>query len=160
MTAEELAALAATASTTLVAAMTTDAWNGARTGVMALFHRHDPKHEEIVEMQLSANASLVEHAADPTRVQRNLIGLWTSEIESLLNRRPNAAEEVRLLAAGIAAALPREHKQWIQNNNAYSGSQQYVVQGGNQHIHYMDAPSPGPGAADLQSSAVEADEHV
>ena len=74
MLAEELATLAATSAVTLVAAMTTDAWGGVRSGIARLFGHAGQDRQRVVEGQLDSNAELVARAGDKARAREKLAG--------------------------------------------------------------------------------------
>jgi hypothetical protein len=147
MLAETLAALAATGATTLVAAMTTDAWQAARSGVARLFGRDGLARQEAIEAQLAGNAALVAQADDAGRVRQSLVALWQLELESLLRQHPDAAEELGALVAHVQAALPPAQQEWVQTNIARDHGKVFAVQGGNIVFHSA-SPRPAAPAAD------------
>ena len=122
MLTEELAALAGTSAVTLVAAMTTDAWGGIRSGVARLFGHAGETRQRVTEIQLDNNAQLVTQASDKERARQNLIGLWTLEFEKLLSQYPDTAGNLRLLMDRGRASLPQAQQSWMQTIIAYSGS--------------------------------------
>ncbi|MGW3668563.1 hypothetical protein [Streptomyces sp. NPDC005141] len=69
---ESLAAVATAASTTLVAAMATDAWGAARSGLLRLFGRHDAPEQGALVALLESEAALVSGAEDPEAARRQL----------------------------------------------------------------------------------------
>ena len=146
MLAEELAAVASTSATTLVAAMTTDAWHGARSGVGRLFRRDGRDRQKTAEMQLDSNADLVAKADDQNRARTSLVGVWTLEFERFLIQHPDADDDLRALMAQVRASLPSAQQSWVQTVIAYGGLS-VGVQGGNVVMHGTSwqpaAPAPG-----------------
>ena len=71
---QELATLAMTGATTVVAAMATGARESTRTGVARLFRRHGETQVQAVEAQLDGDAAMVERAADRGEVREGLAG--------------------------------------------------------------------------------------
>jgi hypothetical protein len=148
MLAEELATLAGTSAVTLVAAMTTDAWEGVRSGVARLFGHAGEDRRRSAEVQLDSNAQLVARADDKTRARGNLVGLWTLEFEELLGSCPGAEGDLRTLMDGARAALPQAQQSWVMTVIAHGGLS-VGVQGGNVLIHGADwqSAAPQPGSA-------------
>jgi hypothetical protein len=143
MLAEELATLAGTSAVTLVAAMTTDAWDGIRSGVSRLFGRSGEARRQAAEIQLDSNAQLVARAEDKDRVRQNLMGLWTLELEGLLGQHPDAAGDLRALMDGARELLPQAQQSWVQTIIAYGGLS-VGVQGGTVIMHGTNWQSPAP----------------
>jgi len=142
---EELATLAGTSAVTLVAAMTTDAWGGIRSGLARLFGHAGEDRRRAAEIQLDSNAQLVAQAADKDRAREKLVGLWTLEFEELLGSYPGIAGDLRVLIDRARAALPQSQQSWVMTVNAYGGLS-VGVQGGNVLMHGVswqaDVPQP------------------
>jgi hypothetical protein len=134
MLAEELATLAGTSAVTLVAAMTTDAWDAIRTGISRLFGLSGEARRHAAEIQLDSTAQHVARADDKDRVRQNLVGVWTLEFEELLSRHPDAAGDLRALMDGARGSLPQAQQAWVQTIIAYGGLS-VGVQGGNVIMH-------------------------
>lgn len=147
MLAEELMALAGTSATTLVAAMTTGAWQSARSGAARLFGRAGESRQSI-EVQLDNSAEMVTQAADPDRVRRGVAGMWQLKLESLLGQDPGAADDLRALMAQVQAELPPELQAWAQTNIARDGGTVFAVQGGNLVVHESSTPAVPAGNKD------------
>jgi len=143
MLAEELATLAGTSAVTLVAAMTTDAWDGIRSGISRLFGHSGEARRHAVEIQLDSNAQLVSQADDKDRARRSLMGLWTLELEKFLSQYPDTAGELRSLMDGARASLPRAQQSWVQTIVAHGGLS-VGVQGGNVIMHGTNWQSAAP----------------
>lgn len=135
MLAEELATLAGTSATALVAAMTTDAWHGVRSSVAQVLGRAGESRQRAVEVQLDSSADLVSQASDPDRARLSLAGMWQGELESLLGQHPESADDLRIVLAQIQAKLPPELQAWVQTNIARDGGTVFAVQGGSMVVH-------------------------
>jgi hypothetical protein len=131
---EELASLAAISATTLVAAMTTDAWQASRTGILRLFGRAGQHRQEVAEAQLDRHAQLVAHADDPDEARERLAGAWTLELENLLAEHPGTATELRSLVTHIKESLPAAQQAWVQTVTIHSGTG-FIVQHGSIVVH-------------------------
>lgn len=155
--AEMLEALAATGGTAVVAAMATDAWESARSGVARLLGRNDRQRVKFVEAQLDEDAVLVQVAADGERVRAELAPLWGRRLAALLQDNPDAAEELRDLIKRVHTELPPIQRAWYQQFNSSTGGGTVIAhQGpGGQHIHY-DRPSV-PADAEDNSADVSGD---
>ncbi|MGW5866581.1 hypothetical protein ACWFRJ_30910 [Streptomyces sp. NPDC055239] len=148
MTQQEIAALAMTGATTIVAAMATDAWTTVRSGFSAFIRRRSPDLHAGIEARLDNGAALVAQAGDAKSARGVLVGLWQGELERFLAAHPDAAEELGVQTAEMLAALPTMQQQWVQHNAAHDHGVVNAVQDGTQHNHYMDSlgtqpPSPG-----------------
>ncbi|MER6086310.1 hypothetical protein [Streptomyces sp. NPDC001833] len=149
MTQQEIAALAMTGATTIVAAMATDAWATVRGGFSAFIHRRSPDLHAGIEARLDDAAALLAQARDAESARGVLVGLWQLELERFLAAHPDAAEELEVQTAEMRAALPAPQQQWVQRNTARDHGVVNAVQDGTQHNHYMDSPGtqpPAPGA--------------
>jgi len=93
----EIDALAATAATTLVAAMATDSWSGLKKVIQALFHRIGTGRAQAARGRLDSDAALVDGARDPEKARQAILGPWTSELSALLRSAPDSAMELRAL---------------------------------------------------------------
>jgi len=121
MLAEEFATLAGTSAVTLVAAMTTDAWAGIRSGAARLFGNAGEDRRRAAEAQMDSNAQLVARADDKARACEKLVGLWTLEFEELLDSHPGTAGDLRALVDWARAALPQAQQSWAMTINSYGG---------------------------------------
>ena len=149
MVAETLTALATTGANTLVAAMATDAWQVAKSGVVRLFRRVDREQQAGIEEQLNRNAVRVEQAEDGNSARQRLAPGWQLELESLLAEDPDAADELQALITEIQKQLPPVQQAWVQTNIARDHSTLFAAQGGNVIVHQAPpdrppASAPGP----------------
>ncbi|WP_329316976.1 MULTISPECIES: hypothetical protein [unclassified Streptomyces] len=147
MTQQEIAELAMTGATTIVAAMATDAWTTVRGGFSAFIRRRSPDLHAGLEARLDDGAALVARSPDAGTARGVLVGLWQGELERFLAAHPDAAEELEVQTAGMRAALPAVQQQWVQHNTARDHGVVNAVQDGTQHNHYMDSPGTQPPAS-------------
>ncbi|MFF6955534.1 hypothetical protein [Streptomyces sp. NPDC008317] len=142
---ESLATLAAAASTTLVAAMATDAWQTARTGILRVLRRGGEHEPAALAAQLDSEAALVVAADDAGAARESLQPGWRLRLEQFLRDNPEAAEAIRELTVRLEAELPGSEQQWVryhQNVEAHDNARAFGVQNGNVIIH--EAPAAGP----------------
>jgi len=143
---ESLAALAAAASSTLVAAMATDAWQAARSGILRVLRRGSVDEPVLLAAQLDGEAALVVAADDEEEARQSLLPGWRLRLEQFLRDNPDAAEGLRELTERLAAQLPSPQQQWVQKNVAHGNARVYGVQNGNVIIHEAAQPFPRPGS--------------
>jgi hypothetical protein len=132
---DTLAVLAMTGATTIVAAMTTSAWQTARSGVMRLFRHGGEERQAAVAAELDDHAALVMQAEDVARARQGLAAAWQVRLEALLRQHPETAEELRALVGRTGGELPPAERTWTQTNIARDGGQVFAAQGGNVIIH-------------------------
>lgn len=102
----ELTSLAQNASLTLVALMTTDAWERTREGVVALWRRAWPERADAVAADLDSTR---EDLAADVVTEDELTAEWQGRLRRLLISRPEVAVQLRSLLdelAPDAAHLP------------------------------------------------------
>lgn len=104
----ELTALAATAATTVVQALTTTAWEQARNAVGGLWRRAHPDRAETVEADLveARREALAAREAGDDQAEQDLVGEWQSRLRRLLATDPQLAGELRELVEQLRPALP------------------------------------------------------
>ncbi|WP_329331444.1 hypothetical protein OG866_01570 [Streptomyces sp. NBC_00663] len=141
---ESLAAVATAASTTLVAAMATDAWGAARSGLLRLFGRDDASGQGSLVALLESEAALVSGAEDPEAARRQLAPAWQLRLEQFLRAHPEVADEVRELTRRLQDELPAQQRHWVQHVEARDHGQAFGAQGGNVIVHQ----EPGAGRGD------------
>jgi plasmid stabilization system protein ParE len=105
----ELSGLAATAATTLVGLLTTDAWDRVREGLGALWSRVHPERAEIIKAEITeARDELMAHgAADGEQAARRVTDEWESRIHRLLSSNPDLAAPLRELLLEGPESGPR-----------------------------------------------------
>lgn len=104
----DLSALAATAATTLVGLLTTDAWERVKGGLGALWRRAYPERAKTIEAEITEARGelLAPGAADDEQLIRGLVDEWESRIYRLLISKPDLAEPLhRLLDDELTPAL-------------------------------------------------------
>lgn len=108
MTTDALAELAAAGGAALVAAMATDAWHTARAGFPRLLGR-DGRQDAVVG-QLEAQADVLERTAESRRddVRAALAEGWSLQLAGLLQRYPEAEQELRDTIEQVRSQLPEE----------------------------------------------------
>ncbi|MFJ9111431.1 hypothetical protein [Streptomyces sp. NPDC102283] len=141
---ESLAAIATAASTTLVAAMATDAWGAARSGLLRLFRRNDAPEQGSLVALLEDEAALVSEAEDPEAARRQLAPAWQLRLERFLHAHPEMADDVRELTRRLRDELPAQQSHWVQHVEARDHGQAFGAQGGNVIVHQ----EPGAGHGD------------
>ncbi|MFF2377829.1 hypothetical protein ACFVUW_25925 [Streptomyces xiamenensis] len=99
---EELASLAASAATSVVDSLATDAWEGVRDDVVRLWTRHDPAAAGTPGSELdAARALLLNTGRREARPQ--LVADWEERFRGLLRAEPAAAEALSRLVSEIVA---------------------------------------------------------
>ncbi|MDT3438823.1 MULTISPECIES: hypothetical protein [unclassified Pseudofrankia] len=104
----ELAALAATAATTLVASLATDGWERAKSAMGSLWRRVHPDRADAVEADLvdiRAEVLAAREAGDE-RTEQVLAEEWRSRLRRLLASDPQLANELRQIVAELTPKLP------------------------------------------------------
>lgn len=122
----ELAALASTGATTLVALMVTDAWSGARTRVAHLLARNGEGREDALEVELEQARERLALAAPPGQ-DASIEAEWQARFVLLLAEHPEAARELGRLVAEFA---PRERDRKGEGGVAFHHSTVYGVNTG------------------------------
>ncbi|GKQ37866.1 hypothetical protein [Streptomyces sp. A012304] len=144
---DSMAALAAAASTALVAAMATDTWQAARDGMLRVMGRGREDEPAQLAARLDEEAALVRAADDSDAARRSLLPAWRLRLEQFLLAHPEAVDEMDELTRRLTTALPRAQQNWVQHVDARDHGQAFGVQGGNVIIHQeppADRPDPRP----------------
>ena len=131
----EVALLAQSAGTTLVALMATDAWHHARDGITQLWRRTQPERAETVvaELEASREDGLAAVAADDQATLDELRLQWQGLVRRLLVARPAAVEELRALLDQLDPGGSADARQITQHATA-SGQARVFQAGRDQHI--------------------------
>ncbi|MBC3840964.1 hypothetical protein GXW82_13870 [Streptacidiphilus sp. 4-A2] len=140
--------LAMTGATTLVAAMATSAWEGARARAVALFQRRgDSRHE--VEAQLERSAARVEGAQEAAPASEGEIARWRNDLVDLLRERTDTQDGLRELIHEVAPLLPVVRQHWAQHVVARDGGSAFgaLGPGSSVNVHYHAGPGQQPPAA-------------
>ncbi|MBW5485996.1 hypothetical protein [Streptomyces bambusae] len=104
----EIAALAGTAGTTLVALMATDVWQSTRDGVVELWRRVAPERARHVSEALDCGHEdllAAEEEGDGT-TRAELEAEWAARLRRLLTSHPDLAADLRTLLALPATPAP------------------------------------------------------
>jgi hypothetical protein len=132
--------IALAAGTALVGAIATDAWQGARTGLVAVWHRVRPEQAEAVDAELAETRAqvLAARQAGETDTEQTLVADWQLRIQALLRANPAVADELRrLLDTQLAPALGAEERsrigKLVMKAEATGGGRVYQA-GRDQHI--------------------------
>ncbi|MFI6960289.1 hypothetical protein [Streptomyces sp. NPDC050255] len=95
----EITLLAGTAGTTIATLLASDTWNGVRNGVITLWRRVRPDHEEQVAAQLdTSRRDLLGAQTDgDEETEREIAAEWQGRIRRLLVAHPELVTELRSL---------------------------------------------------------------
>jgi len=90
----ELAALASTAATALVKALTTDGWEAVKSGTGALWRRVHAEQAETMETEIISTRAeiLAAREAADTEIETSLVEEWQRRLMRLLREDPEIAE--------------------------------------------------------------------
>ncbi|MGN9759006.1 hypothetical protein [Streptomyces sp. SD31] len=101
------------AGTALVGAMATDAWQQARSGLVAWWRRVRPEQADSVDADLVLTRErLVEASrADGSEIEQALVTAWQSRFQQLLQSHPSAAEDLARITADHFARAAEERAQ-------------------------------------------------
>ncbi|MFE5191924.1 hypothetical protein [Streptomyces sp. NPDC056628] len=153
----DLTALAMTGATTVVAAMSTSAWEAVRARIAALFHQGGDS-QSTVEAQLDRSAARVTSAGECAEARDGETTRWCNDLLDLLRERPEVAGDIQALIDEVQPQLPSAQQQWIQHVTARDGGMAVGAQGPGSsiHVHHYAAsgqvqpptPTPDPGVSD------------
>lgn len=102
----ELAELAQTAATTLVAAAATETWGAARDGFLRLFGRGSGS--KLAERRLDETLTEINKTsgAKRDRLRADLTRTWQTRLADLLDESPEMADEMLALVGALQTSLP------------------------------------------------------
>ena len=105
---DALLSLASLAGQTVVTAAVTDAWGTAKRGFARLLGRGDPARTELAERRLEQTRDQLTGvpAAELERARAELEATWRTRLLDLLEERPDAVADLRVLVEQIQAQLP------------------------------------------------------
>jgi hypothetical protein len=105
---QELAALAALAGRTVVAAAVTEAWTKAKAGFARLLGRGDQGRAELAERRLEETREQLAAVTGTglQAAQALLAAAWQTRLADLLEEDPSAAVSLQVLVAQIQAEFP------------------------------------------------------
>jgi DNA-binding PucR family transcriptional regulator len=125
--------IALAAATALVAAMATDAWQEARTAVVAWWRRNHPRHSRNISQELESARSDVLAARDRGvgSVQQCLTNVWQQRFQQVLDFHSTSRQELQqLIDEHLTSILPpadRNQVRQIIHLNAQDQARQYVA---------------------------------
>ncbi|MFI8433006.1 hypothetical protein ACIGJO_04565 [Streptomyces sp. NPDC079020] len=104
----EITLLAGTAGTAIATLLATDTWNGVRNGVITLWRRVRPDHEEQVAAQLdTSRRDLLGAQSDgDEETEREIAAEWQGRIRRLLVAHPELIAELRSLMTELDPGAP------------------------------------------------------
>ncbi|MFG1949481.1 hypothetical protein [Nonomuraea sp. NPDC048826] len=130
MLSEALLALAGAAGSALVTAMTTDAWEGAKTRCAKLLGRGSVEAEKVQAGRLEQARQELLTAGDPELAGREQQAVWTALVRDLLEEQPGSEGQARKLVEFVAAQVSAELAIGAVRVNAQARDQaQQAVQG-------------------------------
>ena len=128
------------AGTALIGAMATDAWQQARTAVVAWWRKVHPGRADAVGAELDTARAQVLAARErgDEDTEQALAGTWRLRLQELLDHDPAAGPGLaRLLEEHLTPALPTAEQARVQqiiiNAQARDQARQYIA-GRDQHI--------------------------
>ncbi|MFJ5843497.1 hypothetical protein [Streptomyces sp. NPDC092903] len=104
----EITLLAGTAGTTIAALLATDTWNGVRNGVITLWRRARPDHEEQIAAQLDTSRQdlLGARSNGDEEAEREIAAEWQGRIRRLLVAHPELVAALRSLLTELDPGAP------------------------------------------------------
>ncbi|WNI18143.1 hypothetical protein [Actinacidiphila sp. ITFR-21] len=132
----EIAALAASASTTLVTLLATEVWQRVREGAVALWSRASPERAEAVgaELDVSRADLLAARAAGDMESERELHAEWQGRLRRLMAAEPTAVEDLLRFMNELGSLAPAPSAPRIQLRASASGHGRVYQAGRDQHI--------------------------
>ncbi|WP_308310950.1 hypothetical protein [Streptomyces sp. GbtcB6] len=131
----ELTALASTAGSAVVTALTTELWERAQTAVGTLWRRAYPERADTVEAELTETRTLLLADREDTEAEISA-DEWRGRFRRLLATRPDLADELRrVLAEDLAPAAPQQPQTTTVFNATAGGNGRVYQSAGNQTIN-------------------------
>ncbi|MFD8871247.1 hypothetical protein ACFV1F_44100 [Streptomyces sp. NPDC059590] len=138
----QIADLARTAGSTVVALMATDAWQRARERIVALWHRAQPDRADGIDGELETTRDDLLAARDAEdsedeETRRELSEEWAGRMRRFLVAHPEVVEELRRVLDELSPALPGNDQAMnttIHMRAEASGSGRVYQAGRDQHI--------------------------
>jgi hypothetical protein len=141
----ELATLAGTGATTVVALMVTETWEQARQRVLQLFARSSEAHATSADLDDSRSAlATAAGTPDEEDLTSDTTAMIRLRLRRLLEQDPDAHHELRLFIQEFAATTP--HNKHSPVDNSITGGTQHgpVLQGhtfSNLTLHNSQTPT-------------------
>ena len=140
-------ALAAAGGGALLSAAATDAWAGAKHGVLKIFGRDGQHTADAVARRLEEDAAAIEAAGVEERdaVRERLLPSWQTRLSDLLRDHPEAREELQAWADRVRAEVPADAQTWTQHVDARGHAHAYGAQGpaAKIEVHHHGTAAPG-----------------
>ncbi|MDH6109833.1 hypothetical protein P3T36_005366 [Kitasatospora sp. MAP12-15] len=132
----DMAALAGSAGSTVVALMATDAYQRTREGVLALWRRVHPDRAEAVAAELDATRDelLSARAGGDPLAEQELQSEWQGRLRRLLAADPTAADQLRRLIAEVSPAAEAAAGPIVRQSAEAHGHGRVYQAGRDQHI--------------------------
>ncbi|MDT0546709.1 MULTISPECIES: hypothetical protein [Streptomyces] len=138
----QIADLARTAGSTVVALMATDAWQRARERIVALWRRAQPDRADGIDGELETTRDDLLAARDAEdsedeETRRELSEEWAGRMRRFLVAHPEVVEELRRVLDELSPALPGNDQAMnttIHMRAEASGSGRVYQAGRDQHI--------------------------
>ena len=129
----EITALAGTAGTAMISLLTTEAWQSAKEGVVAIWRRVRPERAEIIsaELQTTRDDLLNARADGDQETVAELEAEWQGRIRRLLRAHPEVADELRAL---LAEPGPQHPLQPVVQKATASGRSRIYQAGRDMHL--------------------------
>ena len=122
--------LAVAGATALVNAMVTDGWKGVRKRFARLLGRGDQKETEAAAARLEKSQEMLSGFSGTKleKAQAEQAIVWRARLGDLLERHPDAEDELRRLVAEVQAQLAGS-ADWVEQHAAAFDQAQQAVQG-------------------------------
>ncbi|MFI1335377.1 hypothetical protein ACH4U7_35760 [Streptomyces sp. NPDC020845] len=138
----QIADLARTAGSTVVALMATDAWQRARERIVALWRRAQPDRADGIDGELETThddllAARDAEDSEDEETRRELSEEWAGRMRRFLVAHPEFVEELRRILDELSPALPGNDQAMnttIHMRAEASGSGRVYQAGRDQHI--------------------------
>ena len=154
---ESLVALASLAGNAVVAAASTDAWEGARRGIAKLLGRGDPDKTRLAERRLAKTRDQLTRVTgtDGERARSALAAQWAAWLADLLAEHPDAEADLRVLVEEVNVAVTA-----ADHSLAAGGDVSIIASGSGIAAGVIHGPVAGPGGTaighlEYQRAAVE-----
>lgn len=143
--------LALTGATTVVAAMATDIWGTARTGIIRLFERRN-KSTAVIEGMLDDDAAILAgltEGEEADAARRDLASTWRWRLRDLLREYPDTAAGLEALVDQLCDELPFSGRTFAQNVIARENGHAFGTLLGNLTVHqHFDGKPPPPSSVE------------
>lgn len=143
----ELAALAASGATTLVALFVTESWERAKGGLVRFFGRRACGESAEEELQSEHEELGRAREAEDTGAEERVQARLRQRLEGIFQEDPGAAEELAQLLSELAPDASRTFVNLVSGGVNYGPAFQGSHIHGGITFHVQSAPAPTPGVA-------------